>query len=327
MAGSASSSIREAPTAAVAAPAIHIAGLRHRYGDREALRGVDLAIDRGEVFALLGPNGGGKTTLFKILSTLMPPAEGVVRVLGHELPREADRVRRRIGVVFQKPGLDAKLTVGENLMHHGHFYGMRGARLRERMAAVMDRLQIRDRERDLVQTLSGGLARRVELARGFLHEPELLILDEPSTGLDPGARREFWNALRGLRDRDGVTIVLTTHFMEEAERADRVGILHQGSLVALGTPDDLKRSVGGDVVVIQAENPERIVARLRERFGPEAQLVDDVIRIERPRGHELVRDLVDAFPGEIRSVTFGRPTLEDVFVHVTGQRFSVEGGA
>ncbi|MGH7897542.1 MAG: ABC transporter ATP-binding protein [Candidatus Binatia bacterium] len=301
--------------------AIEIAGLRHRYGEREALRGVSLNVERGEVFAMLGPNGGGKTTLFKILSTLLPPSAGSVRLLGHDLGREARAVRSRIGVVFQHPGLDPKLTVTENLVHHGHLYGLGGAELRARIGEVLGQLDLADRARDLVETLSGGLARRTELARGLLHSPELLLLDEPSSGLDPGARRDFGDLLRSLRSRRGTTIVLTTHNIEEAERADRVAVLHQGSLVALGTPDDLKRSVGGDVVVVDAELPEGLRAKILDRLGIEAQLVDGALRIERPHGHELVCDLVEAFPGEVRSVTFGRPTLEDVFVHATGRRF------
>ena len=301
--------------------AIEISDLRHRYGEREALRGVSLAVERGEIFALLGPNGGGKTTLFKILSTLIRPSEGRVRVLGHDLAREAERVRPRLGVVFQNPGLDPKLTVAENLVHHGHLYGLGGAALRGRVGEVLRELDLSERADDLVETLSGGLARRTELGRGLLHSPELLLLDEPSTGLDPGARRDFGQHLRTLRDRAGVTVVLTTHYMEEAERADRVAVLHEGSLVALGTPDALKRSVGGDVVVIEAEAPQVLREKVRERFGLEAQVVDGTLRVERSRGHELVRDVVEAFPGEVRSVTFGRPTLEDVFVHLTGRRF------
>ena len=301
--------------------AIEIVDLHHRYGERHALRGVTLAVERGEIFALLGPNGGGKTTLFKILSTLIRPGSGRVQVLGHDLAHEAERVRPRLGVVFQNPGLDAKLTVAENLVHHGHLYGLGGAALRERVREVLRALDLSARGGDLVETLSGGLARRTELGRGLLHAPELLLLDEPSTGLDPGARRDFGRHLRNLRDHAGVTVVLTTHYMEEAERADRVAVLHEGSLVALGTPDELKRSVGGDVVVIEAESPQRLREKVCAQFAVEAKVVDGTVRVERARGHELVRDVVEAFPGEVRSVTFGKPTLEDVFVHVTGRRF------
>lgn len=309
------------PACSTVSAAIEISDLRHHYGDREALRGVTFRVDRGEIFALLGPNGGGKTTLFKILSTLMRPASGEARVLGYDLAREAAAVRPRLGVVFQNPGLDPKLTVGENLVHHGHLYGLGGAPLRERVKQLLGDLDLSDRANDRVETLSGGLARRTELARGLLHTPELLLLDEPSTGLDPGARRDFSHHLRELRDRAGVTVLLTTHYMEEAERADRVAVLHDGALVAIGTADELKRGVGGDVVVIEAEAPAELRDKMRAKFGLEAQIVDGTLRVERARGHELVRDVVEAFPGEVRSVTFGRPTLEDVFVHVTGRRF------
>ena len=312
---------REMPARSTVSAAIEISDLSHRYGDREALRGVTFRVDRGEIFALLGPNGGGKTTLFKILSTLMRPASGEARVLGHDLARDAAAVRPRLGVVFQNPGLDPKLTVVENLVHHGHLYGLGGAPLRERVKQLLVDLDLSDRANDRVETLSGGLARRTELARGLLHTPELLLLDEPSTGLDPGARRDFSHHLRELRDRAGVTVVLTTHYMEEAERADRVAVLHDGELVAIGTADELKRGVGGDVVVIEAEAPAELRDKMRAKFGFEAQIVDGTLRVERARGHELVRDVVEAFPGEVRSVTFGRPTLEDVFVHVTGRRF------
>ncbi|MGH7805969.1 MAG: ATP-binding cassette domain-containing protein [Candidatus Binatia bacterium] len=310
-----------APAPDGATAIITVRGLHHRYGEREALRGVDLDIARGEIVALLGPNGGGKTTLFKVLATLAGVQEGSVHVLGVDLARDRTSVRSRLGVVFQNPGLDPKLTVRENLVHHGHLYGVAGRALRDRIESSLRQLDLAARADDLVETLSGGLARRAELARGLLHEPELLLLDEPSTGLDPGARREFFRHLLDLQTRRQVTIVLTTHFMEEAERADRVAVLDEGRLVAVGAPDELKRSVGGDVVVVHAEHPERVRDAVRVRFGVEAQLVNGTVRIERRRGHDLLRDLVEAFPAEIRSVSFGRPTLEDVFVHLTGRQF------
>jgi len=305
--------------------AVEVASLRHLYGSREALAGISLSVSRGEIFGVLGPNGGGKTTLFKILSTLLTPSSGTVRVFGHDLGNEPDAVRRHLGVVFQYPSLDPKLTVMENLRHHGHLYGVHGTAFRERTRAVLGRMGLTDRARDLVETLSGGLQRRTELAKALMHRPDLLLLDEASTGLDPGARRDFTDYLARLRDGDGVTVLLTTHILDEAERCDRVGILHRGTLVALGTPAQLKARLGGDVVVVQAVNPPELQGKLRERFGCEPLLVDGVLRVERPRGHEFVREVVEAFPGEIQSVTFGRPTLEDVFVHLTGQRLWGEG--
>ncbi len=301
--------------------AIDARALGFRYGDREALSNVTFSIARGEFFGFLGPNGGGKTTLFKLLSTLVPIQSGSARMLGHDLAGETVAVRRRLGVVFQHPSLDGKLTVGENLAHHGHLYGITGRRLRERTAAMLELLKLSARERDRVETLSGGLQRRVELAKALLHEPELLLLDEPSTGLDPAARREFSNYLGHLRDQAGVTVVLTTHYMEEAERCDRIGILHQGRLVAIAPPGQLKSEVGGDVVVIRAQAPELLQRKILQRFKLKSQLVEGAIRIERIRGHELLRDLIDAFADEIESVSFGKPTLEDVFVHLTGHQF------
>jgi ABC-2 type transport system ATP-binding protein len=300
---------------------VAVTNLCRLYGTRAALADVTFTVSRGELFALLGPNGGGKTTLFKILSTLLPATSGDVQVFGQSLCHNPHAVRARLGVVFQHPSLDPKLTVSENLLHHGHLYGLWGKTLRERSEAMLERMGLADRSPDVVETLSGGMQRRVELAKGLLHKPDLLLLDEPSTGLDPGARRDFNNYLHHLREQEGVTIILTTHIMEEAERCDRVGILHQGKLVALDTPDALKAQVGGDVVAIKAPNLLELRDKLAKRFGCAPVLVDGSLRVERPRGHEFVREVVEAFPGEVQSVTFGRPTLEDVFIHQTGHQF------
>jgi ABC-2 type transport system ATP-binding protein len=305
-----------------AAAALEIARLGFSYGDRKALSDVSFSITRGEIFGLLGPNGGGKTTLFKLISTLVPLQEGDARILGFDLRLDTIALRRQLGVVFQHPSVDGKLTVAENLEHQGRLYGISGSRLRHRTAAMLERLGLSARSGDLVETLSGGLKRRVELAKSLLHEPQLLVLDEPSTGLDPTARREFLNYLTDLRDRQGVTIVLTTHYMEEAERCDRIGVMHQGRLVAIAPPLELKARVGGDVVAIYAREPEELQKKIADQMRVTALLIDGALRVERPRGHEFVRDVVDAFGDEIDSVTFGKPTLEDVFVHLTGQRFS-----
>ncbi len=325
----ASTAIPARTSAAVEAaePAVEVSELRYSYGARTAIDGVSFAIARGEIFGLLGPNGGGKTTLFKILSTLAAPQQGAARILGYDLRRDTIALRRRIGVVFQHPSVDGKLTVAENLAHHGRLYGIGGARLRQRSAAMLARLGLNDRADDLAETLSGGLKRRVELATALLHEPQLLVFDEPSTGLDPAARRDFLGHLAHLRDDAGVTIVLTTHYMEEAERCDRIGVLHQGRLVAIAPPAELKARVGGDIVAINARDPEALRLKIAQRMRVDAALVDGVLRVERPRGHDFVRDVVDAFGDEIESVTFGKPTLEDVFVHLTGQRFFIGAGA
>lgn len=307
-------------------PVVAIEDLTHRYGERAALAGVTLRIDRGEIFGLLGPNGGGKTTLFKILATLLVPTGGQVTIYGHDLAREASHIRRHLGVVFQHPSLDPKLTAAENLHHHGHLYGMRGRELRERAHALLERLGLAERAADRVETLSGGLQRRVEVAKALIHRPEVLLLDEPSTGLDPGARRDFIHHLGQLRSDEGVSVLLTTHILDEAERCDRLGILHSGKLVALGTPGELKTKVGGDVVVIHAHDAFSLRARIRERFGVDPQLVDGNLRVETPRGHEFARAVADAFGDTVEGVAFGRPTLEDVFIHLTGRRLWGENG-
>jgi ABC-2 type transport system ATP-binding protein len=305
--------------------AVEVTGVSFRYGEKTALTDLCFSIQRGEIFGLLGPNGGGKTTLFKLLSTLMPLQSGAIRIFGDDLRSSTIALRRRFGVVFQHPSVDGKLTVAENLTTHGHLYGMNGRRLADRSAAMLTRVGLESRANDLVETLSGGLQRRVELAKALLHQPDLLILDEPSTGVDPAARREFINYLAQLREQDGVTIVLTTHYLEEAERCDRLGVLHQGRLAALDTPANLKAQVGGDVVVINARDPETLQKKITAQMRVRATLVDGMIRVERPRGHEFVRDVVEALGSEIESVTFGKPTLEDVFVHLTGERFAATG--
>jgi ABC-2 type transport system ATP-binding protein len=301
--------------------AISIRGLTHAYGDRLVLRAVDCSVRQGEIFGLLGPNGSGKTTLFRILATLMRPAGGEARVFGHDVVRQAREVRESIGVVFQSPALDRKLTVRENLLVHGRLYGLGGTTLRAAAAEMLRRVRLLDRADERVDRLSGGLMRRAEIAKGLLHRPRLLLLDEPSTGLDPGARRDLWDLLRELRERDGTTLLLTTHLMEEAEHCERLAILSDGALVAEGTPRELKGEIGGDVIVITTTVPEALRDDIAARIGGTVQVVDGSVRLERPRGHELVPRLVEAFADRIDSIALGRPTLLDVFIHKTGHRF------
>jgi ABC-2 type transport system ATP-binding protein len=218
--------------------------LTHRYGDRVALDQVCLRVNAREIFGLLVPNGGGKTTLFRILSTLVRPTAGSASILGLDLARDTGAIRRRLGVVFQAPSLDKKLTVRENLAHQGHLYGLSGKSLGERIDHLLLEFNLCDRTRDLVETLSGGLQRRVEIAKCLLHRPEILLLDEPSTGLDPGARIDLWQTLYPLRDQQDVTVLLTTHLMEEAERCDRVAIIDRGKIVAEGAPEELRSAIG-----------------------------------------------------------------------------------
>ncbi len=304
-----------------AAPAITVSALRHHYGDRCAIDNLEFEIARAEIFAFVGPNGGGKTTLFRILSTLMPMQTGKVAVLGYDLETAVGPIRREIGVVFQAPSLDKKLTVDENLRHQGHLYGLSANDLRARREELLVQVGLQDRRSELVEKLSGGLRRRVELAKGMLHRPRLLLLDEPSTGLDPAARSDLWNYLRQLQDTQQVTVVLTTHLLEEAEKADRVAILNEGKLVAIDTPDALRATVGGDTITIQTKESAKLAEDIRREFGFSVEVLDDEVRFEQPEGHRLIAKIVEAFPGRIDAITYARPSLEDVFIDRTGHRF------
>jgi len=297
---------------------IEVSNLTHRYGDRVALSNVCFQVKQGEIFGLLGPNGGGKSTLFRVLATMMAPSEGSASIAGHDVAREASAVRRIVGVVFQTQSLDKALTLEENLRAQGHLHGLSGATLRERMQSAMTRLGLTDRRKDLVETLSGGLRRRVEIAKALLHRPQVLLMDEASTGLDPAARRDLSRHVEELRIQDGVTILLTTHILEEAGRCDRLILLHQGRIVAEGSPDELRARIGGDVVVLQAADAKSLAGQIEQRFGVPAVALDGQVRVEIENGHRFIADVVEAFAGAIESVDLHKPSLEDVFVKETG---------
>ncbi len=314
------------------APALVAQGLTRSYrgpggaGNRVALDDVSLSVAKGELFALLGPNGGGKTTLFRILSTLLPPDSGRFEIAGIDAAADPRGVRRRLGVVFQSPSLDRELTVEENLVLHGELHGLSRGESLARRRELVSRFGLEGRERDRVGGLSGGLARRVEIAKALLPGPEVLLLDEPSTGLDPIARRSLRETLRSLSD-GGTTVLLTTHLFDEADGADRIAILDRGRLVAEGTPAALKSAVGGDVLVLETSGEgeaAELAALVGARFGGEAGAVTTLgekVRIERRDGHRFLPTLVEAFPGRFRSAAFGAPTLEDVFIDRTGHAF------
>lgn len=297
---------------------IEVQDITHRYGDRIALANVSFEVRKGEIFGLLGPNGGGKSTVFRILSTMMVPTEGRAVIAGFDVARDPAQVRRNVGVVFQTQSLDKALTVEENLRAQGHLHGLSGATLRERMVAAMERLGLLDRRRDLVDTLSGGLRRRVEIAKALLHRPQVLLMDEASTGLDPSARRDVSHHVESLRDKEGVTILLTTHILEEADRCDRLILLHKGHIVAQGSPGELRSGIGGDVVVLETADSQSLAAGIAQRFQLTPSIMDGQVRVEIANGHRFITEVVEAFPGAIDSVGLHKPTLEDVFVRETG---------
>ena len=296
------------------APAVDIQKVNHSYGSHQALRDVTLQVDPGTLYGLLGPNGSGKTTLFRILSTLMPPSEGQAHVFGLDTARESGAVRRRIGTVFQDEALDEALTVRENLRFQGALYGLHGAERRERTEELLRRLGVADRATDPVGDLSGGLRRRVDLARGLLHRPDLLLLDEPTSGLDPAARRTFWSAVQQLRSDEGTTLLLATHLMDEAERCDRVGILSDGTLVADGRPNTLKADLGDETIWLEADAPTALRDRIEAQFGVPTRIVGATVQVAPSDPPAFLSSLYEALSDHIQSATIRTPTLEDVFM-------------
>lgn len=306
---------------------VEVSGLVHEYPAkgkspaRRALDGVSFSAAEGGLFGLLGPNGGGKSTLFRILATAFAPSAGKVSILGRDALASPASVRPLLGVAFQSPSLDNKLTVRENLVHAGRLYGMGGSALASRIDELLSRYRLGARAADPCQALSGGLRRRVELAKCLLHAPKVLLLDEPSTGLDPAARRDLWDHLLALK-KEGTTILTTTHLMDEGDLCDRVAILDAGRLVAQGTPAELKAAIGGDVITIEAEGASALRDEITRRFGVTPQAFGDVLRLERANGHAFIPQLADAFPGRLRTISLSRPSLEDAFLHHAGRRFA-----
>jgi ABC-2 type transport system ATP-binding protein len=301
-------------------PAVAVQHVTYRYRDRVALDDVSFDVPAGEIFGLLGPNGGGKSTLFRLLATASLLQDGWLNISGYDLKDNPFEVRQLIGVVFQSPSLDKKLTVFENLRHHARLYGMSRSEYVGRIDESLDRVGLLNRRADRVETLSGGLARRAEIAQSLLHRPGVLIMDEPSTGLDPAARSDLWRYLETL-PAQGVTILLTTHLMEEAERCARVGILDRGKLVGLGRPADLRAEIGGEVVSIQSLHAEELARQLESRLSVAVHCHGSRVRFELPGGFPSLAGVLEVASGRMDSISVARPTLEDVFLKRTGHQF------
>jgi len=307
-----------APAPAVRPPAVSVRGLVKRYGEVEAVSGIDFDVTAGEIFGFLGPNGAGKSTTIGVLCTLVRPTGGHACVAGHDVSAERDEVRRNIGLVFQDTTLDGYLTAEQNLRLHAELYGVPRAVVPDRMRQVLEMVDLWDRRASRVQTFSGGMKRRLEIARGLLHSPRVLFLDEPTVGLDPQTRSSIWRYIRELKAREDITIFLTTHYMDEAEYCDRIAIMDRGKIIVLDTPEALKASVGRDRVMLGTDDDDAAIAALRERFGLDATVHEGLVTIAVERGGEFVPRLFAELGVPIKSVSVSRPSLDDVFMSYTG---------
>lgn len=301
---------------------ITVEKLSRSFGEIQAVKGIDLQVQRGETFGFLGPNGAGKSTTIKMLCTLLHPTSGKAWINGYDIERDSSRVRQSIGIVFQDPTLDEYLTAEQNLYYHCMIYHTPVKTRAARIDDVLRLVGLDDRRKDIVKTFSGGMKRRLEVARGLLHEPQTLFLDEPTVGLDPQTRRSVWEHVLKLRDRTGLTIFMTTHYMEEAEYCDRIAIIDHGKIVALDTPAALKRMVGQDVVALTTPAPEEAATLLERHLNHPVRRAEDTIYVEGEDGQALAASLIRQLTLadiEVRGVNVTAPTLEDVFVHLTGR--------
>ncbi len=300
-------------------PSIEVLGLTRRFGDLEAVRGVSFEVVAGETFGFLGPNGAGKSTTIAMLCTLLHPTAGSARVAGYDVVTAQAEVRRRIGLVFQDTTLDDYLTAGENLRFHAELYGVPHTEAAERIHDVLNMVGLWDRRDGLVRTFSGGMKRRLEIARGLMHSPRVLFLDEPTVGLDPQTRAHIWGYINELRHREQITMFLTTHYMDEAENCDRIAIIDEGEIVAEGTPEALKAQVGEDRVQLHTADDEAAIAALASRFQLTATVSEGAVTIHVPAGEQFVPRLFAELGVGISSVSIARPTLDDVFMSHTGR--------
>ena len=290
-----------------------------RFGQVAAVQGVSFQVAAGEIFGFLGPNGAGKTTTITILCTLLRPTGGSATVNGFDVVRQRSAVRRSIGLVFQKPTLDDALSAEQNLRFHAYAYGVPAGVREQRIRALLTLVELWDRRRESVRTFSGGMQRRLEIARGLLHHPRVLFLDEPTLGLDPQTRRRIWDYLAELRAREQLTIFLTTHYMDEAEQCDRVAIIDHGRIVALDTPDGLKRALGGDRITLTTADGQAAASELRRRYGIAPVEAHGSVSFHVPAGESFLPDFVRNFSQPLEAISLRRPTLDDVFLHLTGR--------
>ncbi len=307
-------------------PIICVEHLVRKFGKLVAVNDVSFDVQEGEIFGFLGPNGAGKTTAISILCTLLRPTSGKASVNGFDAVREQSKVRESIGLVFQDPSLDIQLTAIENLKFHAWIYNVPASVREERMEKMLKVVELWDRRNDIVKTFSGGMKRRLELARGLLHHPRVLFLDEPTLGLDPQTRNRLWEFILDLRQKEGITLFLTTHYMDEAENTDRIAIIDHGKIVALDTPDDLKRMVGGDIISLKTSDDQKAADEIRLRYGIETKSEDGGLSFQVQNGESFIPELFREFSTNILSIDLRRPTLDDVFLKQTGHELRDETG-
>ncbi len=303
---------------------IEVSDLVKRFGKYTAVDGISFSVEENEIFGFLGPNGAGKTTTIKMLTTLLRPTSGNAKVAGHDLLRERDKVRQSIGLIFQESSLDENLTAFENLEFHGILYGVPKKERRARIQEMLEIVELTDWRNKLVKTLSGGMKRRLEIARGFIHEPRILFLDEPTLGLDVQTRVHIWEYITNLRKTRPITIFLTTHYMDEAEYADRIAIIDHGTIIALDTPKHLKEVVGHDIVAFTTPYTALARAFLTSRWGIHAEELERELCFEVPSSAAFIPLLLKEAPFPIEGISFRHPTLEDVFLHFTGRNIRKE---
>ena len=298
---------------------IDVRQLGRRFGSIDAVQGVSFQVAEGEVFGFLGPNGAGKTTTINMLCTLLQPTSGEATLNGYDVVRQRSDVRRSIGLVFQQPTLDETLSAEQNLRFHAYAYGVPGDVRERRIRELLEMVELWDRRGSKVRTFSGGMKRRLEIARGLLHRPKVLFLDEPTLGLDPQTRRRIWEYLAELRTRDKLTIFLTTHYMDEAEQAERIAVIDHGRIVALDTPAQLKSAVGGDVITIATADRDAAADELRSRYAVSPVVSDGTVSFQVPGGEAFLPEFVRGFSQPLEAIGLRRPTLDDVFLHLTGR--------
>lgn len=303
---------------------VEVNDLKKRYKDFEAVKGVNFTVDEGEIFGFLGPNGAGKSTTINMLSTINKPTSGEALINGYNIVTDRNKVRESIGLIFQESTLDEKLTANENLMLHCRFYKVPKEMREERIKEVLEIVDLTEKRKQVVETFSGGMKRRLEIARGLLHYPRVLFLDEPTVGLDPQTRNHIWEYILRLKKKAGITIFLTTHYMDEAEICDRIAVMDHGDVIALDTPENLKTQVGGDIIEIRTAENEKAKAEVEEEYNLEVKEVEDKITFQVSEGNAFLVQFVKEFPIEITTVNLRRPTLNDVFLQLTGREIREE---